>query len=84
MTMTLDFNYLRGFVAAVHSILKHTSCPENLYFHFIASGSKSLRPEDLTRIIKTIFPYLGFRVYSFDDSLVKDLISYSIRGALDM
>ncbi|KAJ0817065.1 putative polygalacturonate 4-alpha-galacturonosyltransferase [Helianthus annuus] len=83
VAMTLDFNYLRGSVAAVHSILKHTSCPENLYFHFIASTSKSPRPEDLTRIIKTIFPYLGFTVYSFDDSLVKDLISYSIREALE-
>ncbi|MFS7948304.1 putative polygalacturonate 4-alpha-galacturonosyltransferase [Helianthus anomalus] len=29
VSMTLDFNYLRGSVAAVHSILKHTSCPEN-------------------------------------------------------
>ncbi|KAJ0452452.1 putative polygalacturonate 4-alpha-galacturonosyltransferase [Helianthus annuus] len=50
VSMTLDFNYLRGSVAAVHSILKHTSCPENIYFHFIASESKSPKPEDLTRI----------------------------------
>lgn len=83
VAMTLDFNYLRGSVAAVHSILKHTSCPENLYFHFIASEFKSPKPEDLTWIIKTIFPSLDFRVYSFDDRLVKNLISYSIREALD-
>ncbi|KAK9048991.1 hypothetical protein SSX86_032042, partial [Deinandra increscens subsp. villosa] len=83
VAMTLDFNYLRGSVAAVHSILKHTSCPENLYLHFIASGSKSPRPGELTRIVKTIFPSLNFTVYSFDDRVVKNLISYSVREALE-
>nr|XP_043616512.1 probable galacturonosyltransferase-like 10 [Erigeron canadensis] len=83
VAMTLDFNYLRGSVAAVHSILKHTSCPENLYFHFIASESKSPSPKELTKVIKTIFPSLDFKVYGFDDSLVKNLISSSIREALE-
>lgn len=83
VAMTLDFEYLRGSIAAVHSILKHTSCPENLYFHFIASESKTPKPDDLSRIIKTIFPSLDFRVYSFDDRVVKNLISYSVREALE-
>ncbi|KAK1432828.1 hypothetical protein QVD17_09729 [Tagetes erecta] len=83
VAMTLDVNYLRGSVAAVHSILKHTSCPENVYFHFIASQSKSPEPESLTGIIKSIFPSLGFKVYCFDDGVVKHLISNSIREALE-
>lgn len=83
VAMTLDYNYLRGSVAAVHSILKHTSCPENLYFHFIASQSKTPKPDSLTEIIKTIFPSLAFMVYRFDDGIVKHLISNSIREALE-
>lgn len=83
VAMTLDFNYLRGSVAAVHSILMHTSCPENVYFHFIASELKSPKPQDLTRIMKSVFPFLGFKVYGFDESLVKNLISNSIREALE-
>ncbi|KAL4581664.1 hypothetical protein LXL04_006190 [Taraxacum kok-saghyz] len=83
VAMTLDFEYLRGSVAAVHSILKHSSCPENIYFHFIASESKSPKPDELSRIIETVFPSLAFKVYSFDDRVVKNLISYSIREALE-
>ncbi|KAL4560609.1 hypothetical protein LXL04_032762 [Taraxacum kok-saghyz] len=83
VAMTLDFEYLRGSIAAVHSILKHSSCPENIYFHFIASESKSPKPDELSRIIKTVFPSLDFKVYSFDDQFVKNLISYSIREALE-
>ncbi|URE30526.1 Glycosyl transferase family 8 [Musa troglodytarum] len=33
--MTLDANYLRGTMAAVLSILQHTSCPESVTFHFL-------------------------------------------------
>ncbi|KAL4559304.1 hypothetical protein LXL04_031442 [Taraxacum kok-saghyz] len=61
----------------------HSSCPENIYFHFIASESKSPKPDELSRIIKTVFPSLDFKVYSFDDRFVKNLISYSIREALE-
>ncbi|KAI3670029.1 hypothetical protein L6452_41607 [Arctium lappa] len=83
IAMTLDLKYFRGSIAAVHSILKHTSCPENIYFHFIASKSKIPKPEDLKTIIKTVFPSLEFIVYGFDDDLVKNLISNSIREALE-
>ncbi|CAK9162851.1 unnamed protein product [Ilex paraguariensis] len=85
VAMTLDSKYLRGSIAAVHSILKHSSCPENVYFHFIASDSMSntLKFDDLTQIVKSTFPGLGFKVYPFSESLVKNLISSSIRQALD-
>ncbi|KAL4571751.1 hypothetical protein LXL04_018516 [Taraxacum kok-saghyz] len=61
----------------------HSSCPENIYFHFIASESKSPKPDELSRIIKTVFPSLDFKVYSFDDWFVKNLILYSIRETLE-
>uniref|UniRef100_A0A5B7BLP9 Hexosyltransferase n=1 Tax=Davidia involucrata TaxID=16924 RepID=A0A5B7BLP9_DAVIN len=83
IAMTLDSEYLRGSIAAVHSVLKHTSCPENVYFHFIASDSNAPTPADLTRILQSTFPSLAFRVYTFSESLVKNLISSSIRQALD-
>jgi len=33
---TIDLEYFKGFVAAVHLVLKHASCPENVFFHFIS------------------------------------------------
>ncbi|AQL04547.1 Putative HLH DNA-binding domain superfamily protein [Zea mays] len=33
--MTLDAHYLRGSMAAIYSLLKHASCPESLFFHFM-------------------------------------------------
>ncbi|CBI35017.3 unnamed protein product, partial [Vitis vinifera] len=47
IAMTLDVEYLRGSVAAVHSVLRHASCPDNIFFHFIASDSNSMNPDDL-------------------------------------
>ncbi|XP_058188312.1 probable galacturonosyltransferase-like 10 [Rhododendron vialii] len=83
VAMTLDGEYLRGSIAAVHSVLKHTSCPGNIYFHFIASDSGSPTANELTRIVQSTFPSLAFKVYPFDEKLVKKLISSSIRKALD-
>lgn len=80
IAMTLDTEYLRGSIAAIHSVLMHTSCPENLYFHLIIHKSG---PTELTRIVKSAFPYLNFRIYPFDEQIVKKLISPSIRPALD-
>lgn len=82
IAMTLDSKYLRGSVAAVHSVLKHAHCPENIYFHFIASASNSPKLTQLTQIMKSTFPYLPFKVYPFDETPVKNLISSSIREAL--
>ncbi|CAH8349283.1 unnamed protein product [Eruca vesicaria subsp. sativa] len=79
IAMTLDPAYLRGTVSAVHSILKHTSCPENIFFHFIASGSSP----PLANTLSSVFPSLSFKLYTFDETIVKNLISSSIRQALD-
>ncbi|KAK6798716.1 hypothetical protein RDI58_006419 [Solanum bulbocastanum] len=81
VAMTLDVKYFRGSVAAVHSVLKHSSCPENVYFHFVASKNKDF--QDLRKMVKSIFPSLSFKVYSFNEFRVKKLISSSIRQALD-
>ncbi|CAN4079303.1 unnamed protein product [Withania somnifera] len=81
VAMTLDSQYFRGSIAAVHSVLKHTSCPENVYFHFVASMDSDF--QELTQLVKSIFPSLSFKVYLFDELRVKKLISSSIRQALD-
>ncbi|KAL4180469.1 hypothetical protein AMTRI_Chr13g92220 [Amborella trichopoda] len=80
IAMTLDKVYLRGTMAAILSIVLHSSCPENIAFHFIASSSDSA---SLRQSISSSFPYLRFSVYDFDDSLVESKISTSIRAALD-
>ncbi|CDO98961.1 unnamed protein product [Coffea canephora] len=79
IVMPLDINYIRGTVAAILSILQHSTCPENVSFHFL-----SLRLEPgISSLIKSTFPYLTFRVYHFDSNLVRGKISKSIRQALD-
>ncbi|XP_019153920.1 PREDICTED: probable galacturonosyltransferase-like 4 [Ipomoea nil] len=79
VAMTLDANYIRGTMAAVFSILQHTTCPENVVFHFLWVHH---HPE-VVSTIKSTFPYLNFHVYRFDTSRVQGLISKSIRQALD-
>ncbi|CAM8935942.1 unnamed protein product [Rhodiola kirilowii] len=81
VAMTLDAVYLRGSMAAILSIVQHSSCPENVRFHFVASSAANLT--ELRSTILASFPYLSFRVYEFDDSAVTGLISTSIRSALD-
>ncbi|KOM56768.1 hypothetical protein LR48_Vigan10g266000 [Vigna angularis] len=83
IAMTIDWHYLRGSIAAVHSVLKHTSCPQNLFFHFIASDARLESRDEFERIVQTSFPSLRFEVYVFEESLVGNLISPSIREALD-
>ncbi|KAG9456741.1 hypothetical protein H6P81_001249 [Aristolochia fimbriata] len=81
ISMTLDVAYLRGSVAAVHSILKHASCPENIFFHFLTTNPK---PDDspLAPLLRSTFPSLSFNLYHFDPTLVLSLISSSVRDAL--
>ncbi|KAI3783116.1 hypothetical protein L2E82_13178 [Cichorium intybus] len=79
VAMTLDSNYLRGTMAAVLSILQHSFCPENVFFHFLWSHND----EEIYKNIKTTFPYLRFKVYKFDSNRVKGKISKSVRQALD-
>ncbi|CAL1410978.1 unnamed protein product [Linum trigynum] len=81
VAMTLDTAYLRGSMAAILSVLQHSSCPQNIAFHFVSSQSADA--SFLRATISSSFPYLNFRVYSFDDSTVAGLISASIRSALD-
>ncbi|KAJ4961244.1 hypothetical protein NE237_021154 [Protea cynaroides] len=81
IAMTLDTEYLRGSMAAVHSVLKHSSCPEYIFFHFIAAESDSA--DALSQIVRSTFPSLSFKVYLFRVDTVKNLISASIRQALE-
>ncbi|KAJ4973530.1 hypothetical protein NE237_006704 [Protea cynaroides] len=80
IAMTLDNEYLRGSLAAVHSVLKHSSCPEDVFFHFVAAESDS---DDLVALVRSTFPSLNFKVYLFRVDIVKNLISTSIRQALE-
>ncbi|CAN1854150.1 Probable galacturonosyltransferase-like 4 [Linum perenne] len=79
VAMTLDINYLRGTMAAVLSMLQHSSCPENLSFHFLSAHFES----ELSSSISQTFPYLPFRIYHFNPNRVRGKISRSIRQALD-
>ncbi|XP_021731684.1 probable galacturonosyltransferase-like 1 [Chenopodium quinoa] len=81
VAMTLDLTYLRGSMAAILSVLQHTSCPQNIFFHFVISSSTPT--SNLRATIATSFPYLHFELYPFDDDSVSGLISTSIRSALD-
>ncbi|CAL1357243.1 unnamed protein product [Linum trigynum] len=83
IAMTLDSEYLRGSVAAVHSVLKHASCPENVYFHFIAAEFDPASPRVLNRLVRSTFPSLRFSVHIFREDKVINLISSSIRQALE-
>ncbi|KAG5023937.1 hypothetical protein AAZX31_07G236000 [Glycine max] len=80
VAMTLDANYLRGTMAAVLSILQHSTCPENLAFHFLSAHDDA--PE-LFSSIRSTFPYLNMKIYRFDSNRVRGKISKSIRQALD-
>ncbi|KAA8537675.1 hypothetical protein F0562_027335 [Nyssa sinensis] len=79
--MTLDAAYIRGSMAAVLSVLQHSSCPQDIIFHFVASASANASL--LRATISASFPYLQFQLYRFDDGAVAGLISTSIRSALD-
>ncbi|KAH9305283.1 hypothetical protein KI387_009687 [Taxus chinensis] len=81
IAMTLDAAYLRGVVAGILSILHHAACPENVMFHFVASDREA--EADLKATLMATFPYLRFKLYHFDENIVKEKISYSIRQALD-
>lgn len=83
IAMTLDSEYLRGSIAAVHSVLKHASCPESIFFHFIAAEFDPASPRVLSQLVRSTFPSLNFKVYIFREDTVINLISSSIRQALE-
>ncbi|CAN1340807.1 Probable galacturonosyltransferase-like 7 [Linum perenne] len=73
----LDVEYLRGSVAAVHSILQHSMCPEIVFFHFLVSEM------NLETLVRSTFPKLKFKVYYFNPETVRSLISMSMRQVLE-
>ncbi|CAN0885489.1 Probable galacturonosyltransferase-like 7 [Linum grandiflorum] len=77
VAITLDVDYLRGSIAAVHSILQHSMCPESVFFHFLVSET------NLETLVRSTFPKLKFKVYYFDPEIVRSLISTSVRQALE-
>ncbi|XP_047308732.1 probable galacturonosyltransferase-like 4 [Impatiens glandulifera] len=79
ISMTLDTNYLRGTMAAIFSIIQHSTCPENVVFHFLWSRVDP----NISSTIRSTFPYLKFMIYRFDPNRVRHKISKSIRQALD-
>lgn len=83
IAMTLDSEYLRGSIAAVHSVLRHASCPEHVFFHFISAEFDPASPRILTQLVRSTFPSLNFKVYIFREDTVINLISSSIRQALE-
>lgn len=66
-------------MAAVFSMLQHSTCPDNLSFHFLVAHSEP----HLYSSIKSTFPFLNFKIYRFDSRRVRGKISKSIRQALD-
>ena len=83
VAMTLDIKYLRGSMAAILSVLQHSSCPENIIFHFITAASKTTSTATLNTTLSNSFPYLKFQIYPFNTETISGLISTSIRSALD-
>ncbi|XP_010412709.1 PREDICTED: probable galacturonosyltransferase-like 2, partial [Camelina sativa] len=79
VAMTLDAAYLRGSMAAILSVLQHSSCPQNIVFHFVTSKQS----HRLQNYVASSFPYLKFRIYPYDVAAISGLISTSIRSALD-
>ncbi|KAK1277850.1 putative galacturonosyltransferase-like 7 [Acorus gramineus] len=77
IAITLDADYLRGSIAAVHSVLQHSRCPESVFFHFLVSDA-GLEP-----LVRSTFPHLRFEFHFFDPNVVRGLISSSVRQALE-
>uniref|UniRef100_A0ACD5VW41 Uncharacterized protein n=1 Tax=Avena sativa TaxID=4498 RepID=A0ACD5VW41_AVESA len=78
IAMTLDAHYLRGSMAAIYSLLKHASCPESLFFHFVVTADAHLG-----HAVAASFPSLGFEIYPFRAEAVAGLISASVRAELE-
>ncbi|PHT38760.1 putative galacturonosyltransferase-like 7 [Capsicum baccatum] len=77
VAITLDVEYLRGSIAAVHSILHHSRCPESVFFHFLVSET------NLETLVRSTFPELKFKIYYFNPERVRKIISTSVRQALE-
>ncbi|CAN1163752.1 Probable galacturonosyltransferase-like 2 [Linum perenne] len=71
VAMTLDTVYLRGSMAAILSVLQHSSCPQNIAFHFVASASANA---------STLLLQCQFHFLFYSDLLVKPLSFVDLRG----
>ena len=80
VAMILDTNYLRDTMAAMLSMLQHSTCPKNLVFHFLFAHDDAL---ELFSSIKSTFLYLKMKIYRFDSNRVRNKISKSTQEALD-
>ncbi|KAJ6801381.1 putative galacturonosyltransferase-like 9 [Iris pallida] len=82
IAMTLDSKYFRGTVAAIFSLLNHSSCPDQLHFHFIVDTADS---SSSSLLLLSIFPSLRFSLYPFlpHRRSLSPLISSSLRKALE-
>ncbi|CAL5399404.1 unnamed protein product [Camellia sinensis] len=83
IAMTLDVAYLRGTIAAVHSILHHSLCPKNIFFHFIVDSDSDTGTDLYQSLLKSIFPSLTFKIYIFDPKIMRHRISSSVRQPLE-
>ncbi|XP_052141203.1 probable galacturonosyltransferase-like 9 [Oryza glaberrima] len=87
IAMTLDAHYLRGSMAAIYSLLKHASCPESIFFHFLAAADGGEGGGggvgELRTAVAASFPSLRFEIYPFRADAVTGLISASVRAALE-
>jgi hypothetical protein len=77
IAITLDEEYLRGSVAAVHPVVQHARCPESVFFYFLVSEP------GLGDLVRAVFPQLQFKAYYLDLVRVRGLISTSVRQALE-
>ncbi|KAL2331061.1 hypothetical protein Fmac_018642 [Flemingia macrophylla] len=75
----LNTTYLHSSMAAILSILQHSSYPQNILFHFLSVGSRSSSSTDAS----ASFPFLKFQIYPFYESVVAGLILTFIHSALD-
>jgi hypothetical protein len=77
IAITLDEEYLRGSVAAVHSVVQHARCPESVFFHFLVSDP------GLGDLVRAVFPQLRFKACYLDLGRLRELISTSVQQALE-
>ncbi|KAK9091136.1 hypothetical protein Sjap_024313 [Stephania japonica] len=76
MALDTTTTYLRGSIAAVHSILHHAACPENLEFHFLTTHRAGHPHQSLLRsTLRSTFPFLHFQLLHFPSAPVRPLIS---------
>ncbi|KAL4325280.1 hypothetical protein GQ457_11G009160 [Hibiscus cannabinus] len=95
VAITPDVDYFPGSIVVVHFILKHSLCPKNFFsisskFIHRDLNEKNLQrrgnncPTDLLyRSVPTIIPQLKFKVYYLDLKIVGNMISSSVRQALE-